>query len=153
MLIRQPTRADAELLASRLREADRAELIADGSPDFFKTIDDGVWASVLSCSVFFDGELACIFGLVPYQRQVFGDIGVPWLLGTDLVAKHARQMRRVSVAYLKQMLHLYPVLVNHVHTKNTLAIRALRHMKFSIEPAVPYGVNGEPFHRFELRRV
>jgi hypothetical protein len=118
-----------------------------------KAIDDGVWASVLSCAVFFDGELACIFGLVPWQRQLFGDIGAPWLLGTDVLARNVKAMRRVAAAYLQQMLQLYPVLLNFVHAENTLAIRALRHMKFTIDPAVPYGAHGEPFCRFELRRV
>ena len=153
MLIRSATFDDAELLADRLRAADRAELEADGHTEFFTPIETGLRASVLCRAVFFDGELACIFGLVPNGRQVFGDIGVPWALGTDVLTTNVRQMRRVAREYLQQMLQLYPVLLNFVHAENTLAIRALRHMKFTLDEPAPYGPNGEPFRRFEMRRV
>ena len=48
------------------------------------------------------------------------------------------------------MLKTYRVLTNYADARNTTAIRWLRWLGFNILPAIPFGLDGLPFHPFEL---
>ena len=49
------------------------------------------------------------------------------------------------------MLATYPLLRNYVDERNTMAIRWLEWLGFEILPVEPFGVEGLPFHPFEMR--
>lgn len=149
--LREATLHDVVELALNLREADRQELWAVGHDDPVKPILEGVLHSDWSKAALVDGEVVCIFGLAN-QRTVLTAAGIPWMLGTPLVAQHARVFMQMSRAYIAQMLREYDQLFNVVHAPNHLAKGWLRRMGFQLEPARPLGPHGELFHVFRMTR-
>lgn len=137
----------AELVA-HLRPQDRAECIAGGCDDIHEAIREGVAHSLLSWTGRVDGQVACIFGVRPVT--FLGREGVPWMLGTPLVAANARAFIRNSRPYIAQMLRAYPHLMNYVHAPNHQAIGWLKRMGFTLGEAVT-APTGELFHPFEMR--
>jgi ribosomal protein S18 acetylase RimI-like enzyme len=150
IVLRAPRAGDAEELAANLRAQDRAELVACGESDAVAAIKDGIEASVLCWTIDVGGRVAAVLGLTPLEG-LLGDIGVPWMLGTDLVRRHRGALVRLAPAYIARMLAAYPHLLNFVHAENSVAIRWLRSMGFELQPAIPYGPLGAPFHRFDLK--
>jgi hypothetical protein len=142
--------ADIPELAANLREQDRAELDAAGHIDHLRTIRVSVEMSDWSRTATVEGRVACIFGVAP-MGGLLDPRGVPWMLGTDLVPQNRRALARLAPQYIRAMLQTYPHLLNTVHARNTLAVRWLQRAEFTLAPA--HGVNGEPFHLFEMRHV
>jgi len=140
--------AEIAELAAHLRPQDRAECIAGGCSDVHAAISEGVAHSLLSWTARVDGRVACIFGVRPVT--FLGREGVPWMLGTPLVAQHARAFIKNSRPYIAQMLRAYPHLMNYVHAPNHQAIGWLKRMGFVLGPAV-MAPTGELFHPFEMR--
>lgn len=149
---RRPHLTDIAWVAANLRAADLAELAAVGDDhDPHQVVRQGVDDSVYAHAIVVEGRPVAICGLAAYEGPV-GEIGVPWMLGTAELPRHARALMRYAGPYILEMLRAYPVLLNFVHAENTRAVAWLRHMKFEVRPAAPYGPLGMPFHRFEMRR-
>lgn len=146
-----PTRGDITELADNLRAQDRAELDACGHPDHLEAIASSVARSVWCYAVRVDGELAAIMG-VSAHGTLMAPIGVPWMLGTDLVPRNRRTLAKLAPEYIARMLREFPVLMNLVHARNTVAVQWLRRCGFSLQDPHPVGPHGEPFHLFEMRR-
>lgn len=142
------TQADIDELAANLRPQDRAECLAGGVIDIREAIADGVANSLLCWSATVDGQVACIFGVRPLT--FLGETGIPWMLGTPLVADNARVFIKNSRPYIAQMLRAYPYLINYVHAPNRQAIAWLKRMGFAVGPIVQAST-GEMFHPFEMR--
>ena len=140
--------ADIDELVANLRDADRLECRAAGVEDVRHAIADGVANSLLCWTAKVDGQVACIFAVRPLT--FLGEQGIPWMLGTPLVAKHARAFIKNSRPYIAQMLRAYPHLMNYVHAPNRQAIAWLKRMGFAIGPLVQANT-GEMFHPFEMR--
>ena len=140
---------DATELFDHLRAADLAECQAYGRADIAAGIAASVNRSVLCWSARIDGELAAILGCAPIN--ILTGIGSPWMLGTPLLDRHQRVLVRETPKYIGRMLGAFPHLVNFVHAKNTTSVRWLRRLGFSLSAPAPFGLLGEPFHRFELR--
>ena len=134
-----------------MREQDVAECLAAGVTDLRAAVATGVKRSARCWAAFVDGELACIFGVAP-MGTMLNPVGVPWLLGTDLIPKHRRIFARLSRPYIAQMLAAFPHLTNAVHAKNTVAVRWLKAMGFELQPAHAHPATGEPFHVFTMSR-
>lgn len=147
--IRPLREGDIASLLAGMRRADREEVEA-ASGDVEGSLVDGVCESnwVLAGTV--DGELACIFGLVPLNG-LLGRRGVPWMLGTDLLDKHPGALMKRCRGYVALMLRTYPHLLNFVDARNTRSIRWLKRLGFTLHPAAPYGAQQRPFHLFELK--
>jgi len=81
-----------------------------------------------------DGRIICVAGVAPFS--LIGSTGVPWLLGSPLVARHRRvfmvETRRIVAHWLK----IFGVLRNVVDDRYAAAHRWLRWLGFEI---------GEPF--------
>jgi len=143
----RPTQAgDAELLAARLRDADRAELEACGFDDMLAPIAGSVGVSTLCWTALVDDQVACVLGVSPLE----GDTGSPWMLGTPLLDQHARVLVRLTPVYIERMLGVFPHLLNYVHAGNTTSVRWLRRLGFTLAEPQPYGARGELFHQFEM---
>lgn len=142
------TPADIDELAANLRAQDLAECRAAGVQDVRAVIADGVANSLLCWTAKVDGQVACIFAVRPLT--FLGETGIPWMLGTPLVAAHARVFIKNSRPYIAQMLRAYPHLMNYVHAPNRQAIAWLKRMGFAIGPIVQ-AETGEMFHLFEMR--
>lgn len=96
-----------------------------------------------------DGRLVAMLGVVP--ADLLGGLGVPWMLGTDLVEQQQRALVRLSRAYIPRMRQALPKLVNYVDARNERAIRFLRHAGFYVAKAEPHGPLGLPFHPFIMK--
>jgi hypothetical protein len=143
------TRAHIAALAANMRRQDRDELKAWGYPDERTALVESVSASVWCRTCTVDGEVAAITGLGKGGSDE-SPFGIPWLLGTDLVPRHARVLARHAREYIPAMLQVYPRLVNHVHARNTVAVAWLRRVGFQLREPHLHPVTGEPFHVFEM---
>ena len=144
--IRAATMADARALV--LRAADREEVEALTGRDPRAVLVESVERSASAWAGVADGELACLFGVVP--MTLAGVTGVPWLLGSDAVARYRRPFLRRNRAYLDEMLRAFPVLRNVVDARNAVSIRWLGWLGFTLGTPQPMGVRGLPFIPFAM---
>lgn len=75
----------------------------------------------------------------------------PWLLGTDKVKELWRPFLRTCKQTLPSVLEKYPNLRNWCDARYERSLAWLRWLGFTVEPPVPYGMNGEPFCKFWIR--
>lgn len=141
---------DIAYLAAHLREADLQELAASRGANVHPS--DAISRAVLlssHCWVAAGANPIAIFGIAPVS--LLERIGSPWLLATDEAFEHPRALVTQGRRYIDQMRRSYSRLFNYVDARNDKSIRWLRRLGFVMQPAEPYGVEGEPFHRFEMR--
>jgi hypothetical protein len=149
--IRPVEPGDIEYLAENLRAQDRAELDAAGWADHRQALIASVKRSRWAQVAVIDGELACVFGCAEYGSLI-APVGVPWLLGTDVIPRHRRVLQRWARRYIEAMLQEYPRLFNAVHAGNTVAMHWLKRLGFTLHPAIPAPPHGALFHVFEMNR-
>lgn len=136
-------------IAAGMRVDDVNEVAAMSGRDPLDALKHSMDRSDWSLTAMADGVPMCVFGvgtasLVPH-------IGVPWLLGTDLIHGHYRAFLRGSVQWRDRIAGSYGLLVNAVDTRNALSVRWLKWLGFTLHDPVPMGVAQIPFHPFELR--
>lgn len=149
--IRRAKVADAVALAPRLRDADRAELKAalGMAPEVSLPIavrqSPYVWAAE-------DEEGAQgLFGLDPVKG--YPDFGIVWLVTSDAIWRHRRELQRLTPEWLDTMHGICPLLGNHIDARNTVHIRWLKRMGFSfLQTHERFGVERRPFHEFARLR-
>lgn len=151
VILREPTERDILYVAHHLRDADRDELIAAAGyvppQDILKA---GVSISYAPGVAIGPGNRPwCIFGVVP-DGGLMTDTGQIWLLGTDDIAHNAVAFTQASMGYIECVREQFPRLGNWVDVRNTAAIRWLKRLGFTMEPAMAYGVEQRPFHRFHI---
>jgi len=149
VLIRDTEPGDEVLLAQNLREQDMLEVRAYGYAEPLYPLHRSVRSSVMCWTAFADGHIAAILGCGPVS--VMGGVGAPWMMGTPVLEKYARQMVKRTPEYLDRMLEVFPHLTNFVHVANTTSKRWLRRVGFELSPPMPFGALREPFHRFDMR--
>lgn len=138
-------------LAEHLRAQDLAELNAAGWTDPRRALTESVRISRWSGVAVVEGAPAAVFGCAEHGSMLAPD-GVPWLLGTEVVARHSRVLQRYARAYIAAMLAEYPRLINTVHADNTVSLRWLRRLGFRVHAPVAVPPRGAMFHPFEMRR-
>ena len=74
-------------------------------------------------------------------------VGVPWMLGSERIYDHARDLARYGPRIIAEMRASFERLENYVHTENDRAIRFLRHFGFEVSDE-PVTVGGIEFVRF-----
>lgn len=126
---------------------DALELDAAGHQAHEDIIRRSVEQSLWALTVHTHGELACIFGVVP-GGTLLAPEGVPWMLGTDEVPRRARVLQRMAPVYVGAMLLEFPRLSNTVHARNTVAVRWLRRLGFTMGRTFQHPITGEPFMPF-----
>ena len=146
--IRTATMQDAVAVAFKMREADRAEVWASNRNDPMTACTNAVAVSTMAWAAYHDDRPVCIFGVAPLSA--LSGIGSPWLLGTDEVAEHSLRFLRRCRPYVRRMLGVYPVLVNHVDDRNEASKGWLRWLGFELGEPAPYGPFGVPFRPFRL---
>jgi len=140
----------ARELALTMREADRAEVLAQSGLHPALALGMSLGSSVKAWTGLIDGRVACIWG-VSASDELDEAVGVPWMLGSELLVTHQRLFLRNCLACVEDMQALFPVLENYVDERNAVAIRWLRWLGFDIFTTVPHGPYKMPFHPF--RRV
>lgn len=126
----------------QLRQADVNEVAAATG----KAPEDALRESIdnsISCFVILhEGEVIAVFGLSEGDGWV-----TPWMLATDNLVKHKRELLPVSRAVVSEWSKDHYVLFNHVDSRNTSAILWLRWLGFHVhtdcpltlhDPAIPF---------------
>lgn len=90
-----------------------------------------------------------LFGFAPFHR--LSDAAAPWLVGTDTLLRFGGALNRYGKAYCAAALGEFRLLVNFVDVRNEASVRWLKRLGFTMGPPQPYGVQGLPFMRFEMR--
>lgn len=142
----KPTDELIQFVADNMREADRIEIAASHGYLPHEALVKGVARSAL-CSVALIDDVPCaVFGLS--IENIATGLGVPWLLGTDLIFKHRRKFVEYTRAGVEDMQNVCPRLTNWVHCDNVQSIRWLKSMGFSFGKPKRVGLNGELFVQF-----
>ncbi len=116
-------------LAANMREADRIEIGAFGRTPR-TALRSGLAASVWALTALVDDEPHAMMGVAPVN--VMEGVGVPWMLGSEKIYDHARDLVRYGPSIIAEMRQSFERLENMVHCDNTRAIRFLRHFGFHI---------------------
>lgn len=138
-----------QAMAGRFRQADVDELWASSHSTPEECCLGGMAVSPLCWTAFFDGIPVAMFGVAP--AVLLGGYGLPWMVGTVELDRHAYTIMRHCRGPLGRMLGAFGHLVNFVDARNTKAIRWLKRLGFQFGPAQPHGVEGLPFYRFVMR--
>jgi len=144
------TADDVALILPIVRQADIEEITEALGIPMDEALHDAITGSLNAKKIVVDGLVVAVFGDAPYS--ILGSIGVPWLISTVHVEKHARAFLKVCKPEVQGMLTRHRHLMNYVDARNTAAIRWLKWLGFSFEPAQPYGAKRFPFHQFTLNR-
>lgn len=137
--VRRTMPGDTWLFLPTVRKSDVSELAALGvTPEM--CMRGGMDNSRASFSAFFHGHPGMMFGCVEHAEYA-----VPWAVVCDAAEWFPIPFLRLCRRYMDSLpMHLE----NCVDARNTKTVEWLRWLGFTIEPPVPLGINGEPFHRF-----
>ena len=139
---------DVYRLAHALRPRDRSEILATGL-DPRRALRFCYRNAILRRTAFVDGRLAAMWGL---GGGMLSDVGTPWMISTRAVESCPLTFVRVYRAQVAEMLTLRRELSGYVHASYEGACRVLRLVGFHLEAAEPWGLRGELFHHFVIRR-
>ena len=137
-------------LAERARQSDIDELQAAAGITPTEAMAGGLRESIKTWTGYLDGIPCCMFGVA--QVDVADQIGACWMTGTDLIDLHPRAFLEGSRKAFAEMLTIHPTLINYADARHSKALRWLRWLGAEINEAHPYGVEGLPFHFFQVRR-
>lgn len=151
---RPPRPEDVPELAANMRPADRAEVTALHPGEDLETVLRAALAvKGWRLAVDIDGRLALLGGIAEVPGQG-GRVGCCWMLGTRHAERFPGVVTRIGMQYRDLALEMYPAFVNFVHADNTVSIRWLRRLGFTVDPEpVVLGPAGALFHRFTLTRA
>ena len=139
---------DALVVAANMREADRREVWASSHSTPERAIRESLRVSTASWVGYYDDRPVCVFGVSPLN--MVAGIGSPWLLGTDDLAERPAGFLRRCRPYVRKMLGVYPILVNHVDDRNEVSKRWLRWLGFTLCEPEPHGPDRVSFRPFRL---
>ena len=142
---------DIAAILRDVRQADIDEIVEGLGVSLENELADGIAGSLNARKIVVDGHIVAIFG--DAVHSVLGSIGVPWLISTVHVERHARAFLKVCKPEVQGMLTRHRHLFNYVDARNTAAIRWLKWLGFDFGEAVPYGPKRLPFYPFTLNRV
>ncbi len=138
--IRPAMPGDTWLMLPNIRQPDIDELAALGvTPE--QCLRHGLQVSQEVFTIFLHGKPAGMFGIVPHPNLTT----VPWAVFTTQIDAHPLPFLRASRRYIES---LPDYLENWVDARNTLTIKWLTWLGFTIEEPEAVGLHGELFHRF-----
>lgn len=146
---RRATLADAHSLAPRLRAADLEELRAahGADADALGILRHGVAVTPDALAAVQDGLVIALLGCAP-GGTMLTPCGIPWLMGSDECAAHARIFVARGRQAVGEWLRQYGRLENCVDARHAASIRWLKRLGFTIHPVQRGGPDGALFHRF-----
>lgn len=133
-----------------VRQADIDEITEALGIPMEEALLEAITGSLNAKKIVVDGLVVAVFG--DAVHSILGSIGVPWLISTVHVEKHARAFLKVCKPEVQGMLTRHQHLMNYVDARNTAAMRWLKWLGFTFGPAAPYGARSFPFHHFTLNR-
>lgn len=136
----------AKMLIPLLRSVDKEESWASARLSPEQAVMESMANSVNPIAAFIDERIMCIYGVAKAENNC----GIPWMLSTEELPKHARAILQTSRNWLEEQKSIYQCLYNFVDARNHAAIRWLGWLGFDIHPATPYGPDNMPFHFFKM---
>lgn len=146
--IREVEPGDIDMLVENMREHDKQEVNAATRMGIKNAVKTSVKLSTYSKTGLVNDELVCMWGVCPIS--LISGSGSPWMLGTDLIKEKQRIFLRRSKPWLNDIRKDYRYLENFVDERNVMSIKWLKWLGFQIDEAEPYGIHGEPFHKFTM---
>jgi hypothetical protein len=146
--IRDVEPGDIDMLVANMREHDIQEVNAATRMGIENAVKTSVNLSTYSKTGLVNDELVCIWGVCPIS--LLSSSGSPWMLGTDLIKQKQRIFLRRSKPWLDDIRKDYRYLENFVDERNVMSIKWLKWLGFEMDEAEPYGIHGEPFHKFTM---
>ena len=146
--IREVEEGDIAVLVRNMREHDKQEVNAATNMGIRNAVKTSVDLSSYSKTGLVNDELVCMWGVCPIS--LLSGSGSPWMLGTDLITEKQRIFLRRSKPWLDDIRKDYRYLENFVDERNVLSIKWLKWLGFEMNEAEPYGIHGEPFHKFTM---
>jgi hypothetical protein len=137
------TEALAERMASRLRLADEAEVLAAYNFTPLEALRRSIRASRAPRAWLVDGEPGAMWGVEPVA--VGARIGIAWLLGTEEIDRHPLVFWRLCKDELRRMLAEWRVLLNYIDAHYEKSLRWARGLGFQVDAPRPFGALGAPF--------
>ncbi len=142
---------DIEHLAENMRQEDIDEVLAAGQRTPRESLIVAVRRSSKDVFIAADSNDVAIFigGVSP--KILLSSTGIVWLLGTDQNYKYRRNLLKDSRRAIGIFLEMYKRLENYVHVKNTISIRWVKILGFTMEKPVRFP-SGEYFMKFYIER-
>ena len=136
-------------MAPKVREADQQEVWAASHQTPLEALIMGLQQPGETWAGLADGRAFCMFGCG--QWSVLSLMGIPWLLTTEELPKHAKVFLRTSHTYFEDLRSRYMLLQNYVDARHEMSIRWLTRFGFILDDPLPFGIEQLPFHRFHWR--
>lgn len=130
----------AERMAPFMRKEDRAEISALGYTPV-EALRASLTGSAVAETAVLGESVVAMWGAIP-QTQL-GHKALMWMLGTDLVPKHPRELLRGSKSFIDHIQRTYPLLECFVDTRYTKAVRWIHWMGF--KTCYEFPINGVQF--------
>lgn len=147
---RPARQVDVIAISDNIRKSDVEEVYAATGLDITEALIVSFNSSYHCWVTEADGELVAIYGVSPSPNPF---VGIPWMLATDDIYKHKKQLLRQSRDIVNQMQSIFPVLTNFVDERNTKSIRYLKMLGFEFPKRVEhFGYEGRPFWQFERKQ-
>jgi hypothetical protein len=128
------------LVAARMRQADRDEVLASGNFTPEEALRASLAASEFARTAFVDGEPLAMFGLATADG-----VAIPWLLTTDAVCRYPLTFWNASKAILRELREGYPTMAQFIDARHVSALSWARRLGFAVGEPVPFGVQGRRF--------
>lgn len=146
--VRPMAQEDVAVIAAAARQADIEEMRDGAGVTVEQALQHGLELSG-NCMVIMANDLP----LAALGDSRHDDaIGVPWLVSTVHIERHARGFLRACRPLLADMLTRHERLLNMIDSRNTAAIRWLEWLGFTMSEPMPAGVRGLPFRLFTMTR-
>lgn len=130
----------AERMAPVMRQEDSAEVLALGySPR--EALCGSLNESYIAETALLGEDVVAMWGAAPHTQ--IGHKAFLWMLGTDLVPKHPRELLRGSKSFIDHVQLTYPLLECLVDTRYKKAVRWIHWMGF--RTCFEFPINGVKF--------
>ena len=145
-LDRELDMADVLAVANGMRQSDKDEIWASHNAEPLEALLVSLESSVHTWVVRMGEKAVGIFGVAGT-----GEVGSPWLLGTDELSRYQSRFLRGTRECLDWLLTQYSMLENYVDQRNTISIKWLKWCGYTISEPAPYGVEQQLFCKFTIR--
>ena len=137
-------------------------IIANISPDIKKELqllrDCDVEETIRDCIVNADEAwvalneegIICLFGIT--RPSLLSEKGFPWLITTNLVKKHKKNLLKGARISIKYWLTKYESLENYIPVGLDRLLKWVQWAGFTVYPAEAVGLQGKLVHRIEMRK-
>lgn len=149
IVVRRSEYTDCGWLASKLSEAESDEAWALCHQRPIDLLIESQDNSDLCLTIEHQGEMVGMFGVMKSDKLATGII---WFIATDEIKNMGRIFLRRAKDFISLMHEHYPMLENYVHSKNKASILWMRFAGAKVNDPIPYGVEGELFHKFEFNK-